>query len=132
MNVWYYFIRYGSFSRPFTDEPAYIAYSGKGSVRDDPDATALKGQGPIPVGIYRALAPRTHPTLGPVAIPLEAHPSTETYGRSGFYIHGDNGRADYSASSGCIVCQRSARLRVAAGDIVCVYPGRPRARHVES
>lgn len=132
MNVWYYFIGNGAFSRPFTTVPVYIAYSGKGVHRDDPAATALKGLGPIPVGIYRTLDHRKHPTLGEHAIPLDPHPSTETFGRSGFYIHGDNGRADFSASSGCIVVQRSARLAVEPGDIVCVYPGRPRARHVDS
>lgn len=128
MNVWYYFIASGAFSRPFSTVPVFIAYSGKGTFRDDPTATALKGQGPIPVGMYRALNPRDHPTLGPVAIPLEPHPATETYGRGGFYIHGDNGRGDFSASSGCIVVQRSARIAVQPGDIVCVYPGRPRPR----
>ena len=132
MNVWYYFISEGSLSIPFTAVPVFIAYSGSGAERDDPHATASKGSGPIPVGIYRALDARKHPTLGDVAIPLEPHPSTETYGRSGFYVHGDNGRGDFSASRGCIVVQRSARLKFQPGDIVCVYPGRPRSRHVGS
>lgn len=122
MNVWYYFISHGAFSRPFTTVPVYHAYSGKGAHRDNPDATAFPRSGPIPVGLYRALAARDHPTLGPVAIPLEPHPCTQTFGRSGFYIHGDNGRGDFSASEGCIIVQRSARIAVEPGDVIAVYP----------
>lgn len=122
MNVWYYFISRGAFSRPFSTVPVYIAYSGKGAHRDNPAFTEVARSGPIPVGLYRALDARNHPTLGPVAIPLEPHPSTKTFGRSGFYIHGDNGRGDFSASEGCIIVQRSARLAVEPGDVIAVYP----------
>ncbi len=42
-------------------------------------------------------------------------PGTQTFGRDGFLIHGDNRRHD--ASQGCIVLDRTARNRIAtSGD----------------
>lgn len=122
MHVWYYFIKTGEFSRPFDDTPVFAGYSGRGAHRNNPFATHLRAEGPIPVGLYRALDPRSHPVLGPVAIPLEPHGKTETFKRSGFYIHGDNGRGYFSASEGCIIVQRSARIAVEPGDVIAVYP----------
>lgn len=122
MNVWYYIISSGRFSRPFDDTPVYIGYSGRKPHVNNKHATNLRAVGPIPVGLYRALDPRAHPLLGPHAIPLEPHRETETFGRSGFYIHGDNGKSDYSASSGCIILQWSARTAVEPGDVIAVYP----------
>lgn len=118
--MWYYFISSGVFSRPFDDTPLFAAYSGRGVSRNNVDHVGLRTFGPTPPGMYRALAPRDHPRLGPVAIPLEPHRSTDTKGRSGFFIHGDNRTND--ASTGCIIVQRSARLLVAPGDIVVVFP----------
>ena len=43
---------------------------------------------------------------------LDPFPSNDMYGRSGFYIHGDNPRGDKSASEGCIILARPIREAV--------------------
>lgn len=122
MHVWYYSISRGVFSGAFDDTPLYPAYSGQGISRDNPDHISIAGFGPIPPGLYRCLNPRDHPTLGRGAVPLEPHRTTQVFGRSGFFIHGDNGRDDKSASRGCIVTQFAARGRITGGDILVVLP----------
>lgn len=76
----------------------------------------MVGQGPIPKGRWRLGYRQHHPRLGPAAIPLDPEEGTATKGRSGFFIHGDNGRGDRSASSGCIILPKLVRdgLRVGA------------------
>lgn len=124
MNVWLYNITDKTISLPYgnaLDGPlSYPCYAGRGSGLNDPAWCPVRGVGPLPVGLYRALAARSHPRLGPVAIPLEPARGGEQYGRSGFYVHGDNAQANATASEGCIVVQRGCRQRFAAGDIVVV------------
>ena len=43
------------------------------------------------------------------AIVLAPEPGTETFGRSGFMIHGDNIKAPGTASEGCIIQVRAIR-----------------------
>ena len=94
-------------------EVAYaVGYSGRGSYINDSSGESFVGLGPIPIGQWRIGAPVNHPRLGPQAIPL--HRAAIPYGRSGFYIHGDNSRGDFSASNGCIVLRRDVRDAVAA------------------
>lgn len=90
-------------------------YSGAPAHKNNPESTALKLLGPIPAGVYHVLPARNHPRLGPLAIPLDPFPSSPQYGRSGFYIHGDNAKGDGSASSGCIILNRGTRATVAEG-----------------
>lgn len=93
-------------------------YSGKGACRDKPECEERKAYGPIPRGLWRLGSPVTHPTLGPVSIPLtfvaeDGQQSPGPFGRSGFYIHGDNKRGNGTASTGCIVLDRTIRDFVA-------------------
>jgi len=44
---------------------------------------------------------------------------TDTFGRSGFMVHGDNQALNHSASEGCIVAPRFIRDQIAAGLSVC-------------
>lgn len=90
-------------------------YSGAPAHQNDPKATSVKLSGPLPCGMYHVLPARDHPRLGPIAIPLDPFPSTEVFGRSGFFIHGDNAKGDRSASSGCIILNRGARATIAVG-----------------
>lgn len=84
-------------------------YSGKGDGLNMPLHQTSIGLGPIPVGMWEILAHIHHARLGPRAFPLKAYPDTQTFGRSGFYIHGDNRNANNSASSGCIILPRVVR-----------------------
>lgn len=90
------------------------AYSGaKGSV-DDPKKVAIKSVGPIPEGYWTIGSPEDNQTTGPFSLSLTPETDTKTYGRSGFFIHGDNDARDQSASHGCIVVNRWARERISA------------------
>ena len=90
-------------------------YSGHGEGLNNGLFQYVHNVGPIPVGLYSVGPPVLHPGLGPVVLQLKAHPYTETKGRSGFYIHGDNAKGDQSASEGCIVIGRAERQSVASG-----------------
>lgn len=90
-----------------------LGYSGHGDNRNNPDAEALRASGPIPRGLWRVGAPRDHSTLGAFAFPLEPV-DHKAHGRTAFYIHGDNRKADGSASTGCIIAPRFARECIAA------------------
>lgn len=86
-------------------------YAGKADGLNNPDAEHIVRVGPLPRGRWRLGSPIDHPRLGPLSIPLTR--AEIPYGRSGFFIHGDNARADFSASSGCIILPRSVRAWVA-------------------
>lgn len=90
-------------------------YSGKGSGLNNPAEEGLIARGPIPRGLWRIHPPIRHARLGDIALRLSR--PVIPYGRSGFYIHGDNRRADNSASSGCIVLSREVRLFIAASGV---------------
>jgi len=96
-------------------KPIFMAagYSGKGGCINQPDCQSVVGIGPIPQGRYRIGAARTHHRLGPVCLPLTPDAGNDMFGRSGFYIHGDNRRGDRSASSGCIILGRVVRDLIA-------------------
>ena len=86
-----------------------LGYSGTPEARNDPDRQDEKGIGPIPVDEWHIDSPVHHPRLGPQTFGLTPAKGVEVYGRSGFYIHGDNRRGNGSASSGCIVLDRRSR-----------------------
>lgn len=93
-------------------------YSGHGSGLNNPAMEQIEGVGPIPHGewiIGEFFDDRGG--KGPMVARLIATPGTETFGRSGFMIHGDNSKRDFSASEGCIVLPHVTRATVmASGD----------------
>ena len=89
-----------------------ISYSGRGEGKNNPDQQAVHDVGPIPQGEYGIGDPHDSPTLGRHVMVLIAKPSTETFGRHGFFWHGDNKTHD--ASHGCIVSSRLIRDYVSA------------------
>lgn len=93
--------------------PLFRGYSGAGLGRNEPEREKEKSVGPIPRGRWKLDAPRNHERLGPFAIGLEAD-GWRPYGRSGFFIHGDNKAANGTASTGCIILDRQARDVIAA------------------
>jgi hypothetical protein len=68
--------------------------------------------GPIPCGLYSIGIPVDNTSLGPFAIPLTPVESNQMFGRSGFYIHGDNQAMNQSASDGCIIAPRDLRHEI--------------------
>lgn len=91
-------------------------YAGRGKGVNNPDLQAVPNVGPLPCGVYTIGPPRDDVTMGPFIMPL-LQVSGATFGRGGFYIHGDTYTMDHTASHGCIVAPRSTRQIVAqSGD----------------
>lgn len=99
--------------RPKTDDenPTRLGagYAGHPPYVNSPDAEALVARGPIPRGRYRVVGPFNHLRLGPCVFYLEPDPNNTMFGRSGFFIHGDNEYGNRTASHGCIVLRRTVR-----------------------
>ena len=88
-------------------------YSGFGSWKNNPAAGDVHGLGPIPRGLWKIGMDVNLSNLGPMVMPLVPNPETETFGRSGFFIHGDDKEHRGSGSSGCIVLARPIREQIA-------------------
>jgi Protein of unknown function (DUF2778) len=87
-----------------------IGYSGHAIGLNDPDEECVHDFGPIPKGNYRI----GHffddaGGKGPMVAHLTPIEGTDTFGRSGFMVHGDNHLGDHSASHGCIILSRFIR-----------------------
>lgn len=111
--MWTFNIGAGAIADPGGRILTEAAYSGHGAGLD---AAALDGEadvGPIPTGQWSFGTAFDHPRLGPCVMHLTPAPGTDARGRSGFFIHGDNARADRSASHGCIVADHATRLAMA-------------------
>ncbi len=87
---------------------AWTGYAGgnKGAnpeAVNNPEMENIPRVGPLPRGFYTINEPYAHPVLGPCTMNLTADPTNEMFGRDKFRIHGDNSKANRSASEGCIV-----------------------------
>jgi hypothetical protein len=91
-------------------------YSGRSACRNISSAESIPNYGPIPRGVYAiGRASEDHPKLGPCVMELTPSPSTNTFSRSDFFIHGDNANRD--ASHGCIILGPAIRHLIAnSGD----------------
>jgi hypothetical protein len=78
---------------------------------DNPDAESIHGIGPLPKGKYTVGTWGDHPPLGPMSAPL-TQIEGETYGRSGFFIHGGAALDVFNSSEGCVVLHRDDRETV--------------------
>jgi hypothetical protein len=56
----------------------------------------------------------------PASMRLDPDTANQMFNRNGFLIHGDNTRADHSASDGCIVLNRTARDAIANSNDHCL------------
>jgi hypothetical protein len=92
-------------------------YSGHDAGFNNPALESDVGIGPIPRGMWTIGAfGNGHPHLGPLVAALTPK-GHDAHGRSAFFIHGDNAKADHSASHGCIILPRFAREAIArSGD----------------
>jgi hypothetical protein len=88
-------------------------YSGQGNGLNNPSEQYTPNTGPIPQGTYTIEKQRDNVTGAghklPGSMRLDPTRDTNTHGRAGFLIHGDNSRGDHSASNGCIILPRPAR-----------------------
>jgi type VI secretion system (T6SS) effector TldE1-like protein len=93
-----------------------VGYSGHGPGVNNPAMQDVPNVGPIPQGRWEIGDAVDSPTLGPVAMPLTPNIGTETFGRGGFWCHGD--AVEFAglqeASHGCIILPRSVRVEISS------------------
>jgi hypothetical protein len=90
-----------------------VGYSGFGYGKNNPKCEEVPNVGPIPRGLWD-MGDMIESTLlhGPYVIPLLPRGETETFGRSGFLIHGESIHAPGEASYGCMVQMRWVRVQM--------------------
>jgi len=90
-----------------------IGYSGFDDGKNNPAMQAVVNVGPIPQGDWTIVGPPVN-TLdhGPYVLHLQPAQGTNTFGRSGFLMHGDSIEAPGCASHGCIIMPRIVREQV--------------------
>jgi Tlde1 domain len=88
-------------------------YSGRDEGRNNPELQADPGIGPIPQGDWTIVGPPKNTSRhGPYVLTLAPSADTNTFGRSGFLMHGDSIEAPGTASKGCIVMPRNVREQI--------------------
>jgi len=94
-------------------KPVANGYSGSGPGKNNPDLQIVHNVGPIPQGDWTISGPPISTAEhGPYVLRLNPAPETDTFGRSGFLIHGDSKMAPGTASQGCVILPRSVREEV--------------------
>jgi Protein of unknown function (DUF2778) len=93
-----------------------VGYSGNGQGLNNPEMQAVAMHGPLPQGDYEIGTAFTDPKLGRLAMPLAPCEGQHLFGRSGFFIHGDNQAMNHTASEGCIILSHIARGAIAVSD----------------
>ncbi len=94
---------------PFHDK----GYSGHGEGLNNPKLEMVHNLGPIPKGVWEIGHWFDDKHLGPCVVALRPV-SQNTFGRGGFFIHGDNKLMNHSASDGCIILPRYIRQALKA------------------
>lgn len=100
------------FDRPRWRTLAF-GYSGRAEGKNNARWEKVAGKGPIPQGLWQTGQAYDSRRVGSIAIPLTAHATTVTHGRSAFLIHGDSKLHPGQASSGCIILPRVGRYLIA-------------------
>lgn len=109
--MWDYSVTRGEFR--LSGILAGTGYSGSGPGKNNPLSQQIVDVGPIPCGLWSISGPPfDSPDHGPYCLRLYPQKGTETFGRSGFLIHGDSKEHPGSASHGCIVCPHVVRERL--------------------
>ena len=87
--------------------------AGAGSGKNNPEMQQVANVGPIPAGEWAIQGPPVDTTgHGPYVLKLDPAPYTETFGRSGFLMHGDSKEHPGCASEGCVILPRDVREKV--------------------
>jgi hypothetical protein len=81
--------------------------------KNNPAMESVNSIGPLPKGAYAVGSWGNHGELGPNSASL-TQTSGDTFGRSGFFIHGPGGPDPSNCSKGCIVISHDARMAVIA------------------
>lgn len=106
--AWTYIQRTGALWR--NGQFVAYGYSGHDKGVNNPDLQDVPMVGPIPKGTWQITTwIDDHPHLGPCVSHLIPSPDTNVFGRSGFFIHGDNAQMDHTGSDGCIVLSPDVR-----------------------
>lgn len=111
-NHWLYVQSSGLYLSPanLTIYIQEIGYSGRAEGLNNPDKQYIRNLGPIPIGDYIIDWAEDFPdTVGPLAMRLIPQTVAQLRGRSGFLIHGDNSKKNFTASHGCIILTRATR-----------------------
>jgi hypothetical protein len=106
-------LTYSQISGALSDNGVVLGrgYSGHDIGKNNPALQGVHNVGPIPKGTYSINGPPYDTaTHGPYVMRLLPMPGTNTLGRSGFLIHGDN--ATGTASEGCIIMSRLVRQKI--------------------
>lgn len=88
-------------------------YAGNGEWKNKPAAQTVEGHGPLPVGFYTIGPVHDDPKLGPCVMALTPDAGNQMFGRSAFFLHGDEIAHPGDGSDGCIVQPRVTRSTVA-------------------
>lgn len=112
--TWKYSQKTGNLS--YNGKPVGSGYAGVGDGVNNPAAQNIPNIGPIPRGLYSIGVAFTHPKAGPMTMRLTPMKGTNTFGRDGFLIHGDNTSMNHTASNGCIIQNRTVRASVAVSN----------------
>lgn len=85
-------------------------YSGFDEGKNNPSMQAVVNMGPIPQGDWTIVGPPVNTAgHGPYVLRLDPAPTTDTFTRSGFLMHGDSIESPGCASHGCIIMPRTIR-----------------------
>lgn len=88
-------------------------YSGAGDGKNNPNMQQVRNVGPIPEGDWTITGPPVNTEdHGPYVLLLNPTAETETFGRSGFLMHGDSKEHPGGASEGCVILPRAVREKV--------------------
>jgi len=101
-------------------------YSGHGPGLDNPLLQNIHNVGPIPEGQWTVGAFFDDPGgKGPVVAHLTPCAGTETFGRSGFMVHGAHiGETEPLSSDGCIILAHALRVAIRdSGDSALMVTG---------
>jgi type VI secretion system (T6SS) effector TldE1-like protein len=94
-------------------KPVATGYSGAGAGKNNPAMQNVRNVGPIPEGDWTIAGPPADTTdHGPYVLKLNPAVGTETFGRSGFLMHGDSKEHPGCASHGCVILPRAVREQV--------------------
>ena|SRR5271170_7328048 len=124
--MWSYAQKSGALYNPDGNIVAF-GYAGKGLGKNNSAMQNIEGVGPLPCGIYAIGKPIDDAVVGKFALPLIPDPENEMFGRSAFFMHGENPAHPGQSSDGCIVQIFAIREKISLSpdQKLQVIPGLP-------